>query len=66
MYNSRRVQVTGLSVAIIFIAHVVGCLWYYAGSMNQQMEDGTVRQGGCVVCPGLGVLGHQLPPCLAS
>ena len=32
-------------VAIIFIAHVVGCLWYYAGSVDQTMNDGTIRKG---------------------
>ena len=25
----------GLSVAVVFIAHLVGCLWYYAGSIDQ-------------------------------
>ena len=36
---------TGLSIAIIFIAHIVGCLWYYAGSVDQLMDDGQVRKG---------------------
>jgi hypothetical protein len=38
-------KISGLSLAIIFIAHLVGCLWYYAGSGDQIMADGSVKMG---------------------
>ena len=45
-------KIVGLSVAIIFIAHVVGCLWFYAGSADQLMKDGTVIKGWTRNYPG--------------
>eukprot|EP01052_Picozoa_sp_SAG31_P004477 SAG31_NODE_186_length_20918_cov_26.890917_5_plen_530_part_00 len=38
-------KISGLSIAVIFIAHLVGCLWYLVGSDNQIMEDGTTLYG---------------------
>ena len=38
-------KLLGMGLGMLYLSHVVGCLWYYVGKKDETLLDGTLRQG---------------------